>query len=105
MMGEGTLVVTLHGALSPAEMALARTADGAARLQELHRQLFHATADSLRDEIERITGVTVREAAAEVEPATGNVVQLFTSGTMVQVFLLDGQVAADSWSGLTEKLT
>ena len=34
----------------------------------------------------------VREATAEVEPKSGAVVQVFTSGTMVQVFLLSGNV-------------
>ena len=61
---------------------------GAAHVQEFHRQLFRNSADSLRKEIKRITGREVREAAAEVEPATGSVVHAFTTGTMVQVFLL-----------------
>jgi uncharacterized protein YbcI len=99
VLGEGTLVVTLNGALSRAEQALARTADGAARLQEFHRQLFTNAAGSFREEIRRITGVEVREAAADVEPATGTVIQVFTTGTAVQVYLLAGAVAPDSWSG------
>jgi hypothetical protein len=41
----------------------------------------------------------VREATAEVEPATGAVVHVFTSGTVVQVFLLEGSVPTESWSG------
>jgi uncharacterized protein YbcI len=99
VLGEGTLVVTLNGALSPAEQVLARTADGAARVQEFHRQLFADAAGPFRAEIQRITGVEVREAAAEVEPATGTVIQVFTTGTAVQVYLLAGAVAAGSWSG------
>ncbi len=83
-----TLLVTLHGALSPAEKALAQSPAGAARLQEFHRQLFTNSADELRQEIKRITGVEVREATAEVETTTGTVVQVFTTGTVVQVFLL-----------------
>jgi uncharacterized protein YbcI len=94
-----TLVVTLHGALSRAEKALARTPEGAAQVQEFHRQLFASSADALRQEIERITGVEVREAAAEVEPGTGTVVQVFATGTVVQVFLLAGNVPSDNWSG------
>src|SRR5947207_3072436 len=35
-----TLVITLHGALSPAERALAKTVEGAAEVQEYHRRLF-----------------------------------------------------------------
>ena len=91
-----TLVVTLHGALSPAEQALAQSQEGAAKVQEFHRQLFHNAADTLRREIKRITGMDVREATAEVEPTSGAVVQVFTSGTMVQVFLLSGKVAPES---------
>ncbi len=98
VLGEDTLVVTLHEALSPAEKVLARSADGAAQVQEFHRQLFRTSVDSLREEIERITGVAVREAAAEVE-TTGAVVHVFTSGTMVQVFQLAEGIAADTWNG------
>jgi uncharacterized protein YbcI len=94
-----TLVVTLHGALSPAEKAVARNPEGAARVHDFHRQLFANSAGPLRQEIQRITGVEVREAAAEVEPSTGTVVQVFTTGTVVQVFLLAGSVPPDSWSG------
>jgi uncharacterized protein YbcI len=94
-----TLLITLHGALSPAEKALASNPAGAARLQEFHRQLFANSADELRQEIKRITGVEVREATAEVEATTGTMVQVFTTGTMVQVFLLARGVPADSWSG------
>ena len=88
VLSEDTLVITLHEALSPAEKALAQNAAGAAQVQEFHRQLFSSSAASLRQEIKRITGRDVREAAAEVETTTGSVVQVFTTGTMVQVFLL-----------------
>jgi uncharacterized protein YbcI len=94
-----TLLITLHGALSPAEKVLAQSPAGAAQVQEFHRQLFSNSADALRQEIKRITGVEVREAAAEVEPTSGTVVQVFTTGTMVQVFLLAQGVAAGNWSG------
>ena len=88
VLGEDTLVVTLHDALTPAEMALAKSPAGAARVQEFHRQLFASSTDEMRQEIKRITGRDVREAAAEVETATGTVVHAFTTGAMVQVFLL-----------------
>ncbi len=94
-----SLLITLHGALSPAEKAMARSPAGAAQVQDFHRQLFTNSADKLRQEIKRITGVEVREATAEVETTTGTVVQVFTTGTMVQVFLLAQGVPADSWSG------
>jgi uncharacterized protein YbcI len=99
VLSENTLVITLHGALTPVEKALARSPEGAAQVQEFHRQLFHSSADALRQEIKRITGVEVREATAEVEPATGTVVQVFTTGTVVQVFLLAGSVPPGAWSG------
>jgi uncharacterized protein YbcI len=99
VLSEDTLVITLHGALSPAEKALAGSPAGAAQFQEYHRQLFLSNSEALRQEIKRITGVAVREATAEVEPNTGTVVQAFTTGTVVQVFLLDRSVSADTWSG------
>src|SRR5581483_2722205 len=99
VLGEDTLVVTLHEALSPAEKALAQSPADAARVQEFHKELFANASEALREEIRRITGVAVREAAAEVETTTGSVVQVFTTGTMVQVFLLASSVPADSWSG------
>jgi uncharacterized protein YbcI len=99
VLSEGTLVITVHGALSPAEQALARSPAGATQVQEFHRQLFTSAGASLRKEIERITGVKIQEAAAEVETSTGTVVHAFTSGTMVQVFLLDQNIPAETWSG------
>jgi uncharacterized protein YbcI len=99
VLSEDTVVVTLHEALSPAEKALARTPEGAAQVQEFHRQLFKNSANLLRREIKRITGVAVGEAAAEIETTTGAVVHAFTSGTMVQVFQLAGRISADTWNG------
>jgi uncharacterized protein YbcI len=99
VLSEETLVVTLHGALSPAEQALAQSPAGAAQVQNFHRQLFTSSCDSLRQEIKRITGVEVREATTEVETTTGTVVQVFTTGTMVQVFLLARGIAEDAWLG------
>ena len=105
VLSDDTLVVTLHEALSPAEKALANTPDGALQVQEFHRQLFKNSADLLRQEIKRITGVAVGEAAAEIETTTGAVVHAFTSGTMVQVFQLVGTISAETWnrSGLDDQ--
>src|SRR5277367_2063816 len=99
VLSDNTLVITLHEALSPAETSLAKSSEGAAQVQEFHRQLFANDSDSLRNEIRRITGVEVREAAAEVETSTGTVVQIFTTGTMVQVFLLAHGISAETWRG------
>lgn len=93
VLGAETLVITLHGALSEAEKVLARSPAGALQVQEYHRQLFADNCEALRQEISKITGVTVREAVAEIETATGTVVHAFTAGTMVQVFLLAEAVA------------
>jgi uncharacterized protein YbcI len=99
VLSEGTLVITLHEALSPAERDMAKTPAGAARMQEFHRQLFATSSDTLRQEIKRITGMDVREATTEIEPASGAVVQAFTTGTVVQVFLLVGSTPTETWSG------
>ncbi len=99
VLSDTTLVITLHGALSPAEEALAKTPEGANQVQQFHRELFTNSFDTLREEIKRITGVEVREATAEVEATTGTVVKAFTTGTVVQVFLLAGSVPTDAWSG------
>lgn len=99
VLSEGTLVITLHGALSPVEKELAKTPAGATQLQEFHRQLFASSSASLRHEIKRITGMEVREATAEVEPVTGAVVQAFTTGNVVQVFQLAGSFPTETWSG------
>jgi len=48
---------------------------------------------------QQITGMKVREATAEIEPASGAVVQAFTTGTVVQVFLLAGNSPTETWSG------
>jgi uncharacterized protein YbcI len=98
VQSEGTLVITVHGALSPAEQALSRTPAGAVQVQELHRQLFASGSHALRQAIQRITGVEVREATTEVDPSTGTIVAVFSSGTVVQVYLLASEIAADTWN-------
>ena len=99
VLNEDTLVVTLHEALSPAEKDLSRTPEGAVQVQEYHRQLFTDSVDLLRQELKRITGVAVGEAAAEVETATGATMHAFPSGTMVQVFQLADRISLDVWNG------
>jgi uncharacterized protein YbcI len=98
VLSDTTLVITLHGALSEAEKALAKSPEGAAQVRHFHRELFANASESLRQAITRITGVEVREATAEVEPVTGAVVGVFTTGTTVQVYLLAHSVPAESWS-------
>ncbi len=98
VLNEDMLVIALRGVLSPAEKALARNPKAAAQLQEYHRQLFANASAVLRQDIERITGVEVREATAEVETITGAVTQVSASGTVVQVYLLARNVPTEIWT-------
>jgi hypothetical protein len=50
----------------------------------------------LRREIKRITGLDLCEAAKDKATAA---VQVFSVGTVVQLFLLAGRLPADSWNG------
>ena len=43
VMSDNTLMITLHGALSPAELALAKSPAGAPRCRIFHRQLFSSS--------------------------------------------------------------
>jgi uncharacterized protein YbcI len=97
ILSENTLVVTLEDALTPAEKALVRTSQGAAQLQEFHRQLFASSSEPMQEKIKTITGRDVREATAEIETGTGAFAHTFKSGAMVQVFLLTPEV--DSHEG------
>lgn len=99
VLSEDTLVITLHEALSSAEQALSKTAEGAAQVREFHRQLFATSSKVLIETIARITGRAVREATAEVDPATGAIVHAFTTGTMVQVFQLAGGLSPETRDG------
>jgi uncharacterized protein YbcI len=92
ILSEDTLVVTLDDALTPAEKALIGTPQGAAQVQEFHRQLFASSSDSMRQEIKKITGRDVREATAEIETETGAIAHAFKSGATVQVFLFNPHV-------------
>ncbi len=93
---EDSLVITLHEELSPTEIELAKTPEGAAQVQELHRQAFRSSCNPLLKEIEVITEVSVREATSEVATDTG---------TVVQDFRLEASVPASTWSESTAELT
>jgi uncharacterized protein YbcI len=95
VLTKDTLVVTLHGALSPAEQQLARTSQSAADLQKYYRNVFLNSVVSLGKEIKRITGRKTPEAAAEFDPVTGCIVHAFTTGAEVQVFPLAENGAAE----------
>ncbi|WP_254510242.1 DUF2294 domain-containing protein [Anatilimnocola floriformis] len=104
VLSEDTLVITLLEALTPAEKALSQSPQGAAQVQDFHRQLFASSVEEMRQEIKRITGRQVREAATEVETATGTVVHAFTTGAMVQVFLLTPNTPASQSPGNADDL-
>ncbi|QDT62499.1 hypothetical protein SV7mr_50470 [Stieleria bergensis] len=97
ILSGNTLVVTLDDALSPAEQALLRTPQGAAQVQEFHRQLFASSSTSIREKIKTITGRDVREATAEIDTGTGVIAHTFKSSVMVQVYLLSPEL--DSYKG------
>jgi uncharacterized protein YbcI len=99
MLGDGTLLIAVRGALSLAEQALASTPDGAARVEELQRKVFQAAGGALRQDIERITGAPIRAATARTDVATGSVVQAFPGGTLVQIYVLGGKLPVQYWSG------
>jgi len=97
VLSNDTVVITLRNALSGAERLLSRTPEGASQVQEYHQRLFASSVETLKQEIERITGVAVRGAAAEIDTNTGAVIHVFTTGTMVQVFQLAGGLASECW--------
>lgn len=99
VLSDQTLVITLHGALSPAEQVLIKSPAGAARVQEFHQQLIAIASGPFQQEIKRITGVEVLAANAETAATTAAVVKVSASGTKVHVFLLAGSVPTGTWSG------
>lgn len=99
VLNRDTLVISLRGALSRAELSLAETPAGAVQVQEFHRELFASSCQTMRAEIKKITGAGVREATAEIDTGAGAVVHAFTTGTVVQVFLLDSLITPATWDG------
>ncbi len=98
VLSDDTLVITMRGVLSAAERDLARTPEGAAQVREYHRQLLGSVSDTLRREIERVTGVAVQEATEEIETTTGAAVAVFATGAVVQVFRLADRVPLETWT-------
>src|SRR5216684_6473615 len=75
VLGGDTLVITMHGVLSPAEQTLATSPAGAAQLQEFHQHLFQLSSNPLRQEIKRITGLEICKLAKDKATAA---VQVFS---------------------------
>ncbi len=99
VLSEDILVVTLHEAFSPAEKELAKTVVGAVQVEDYHKQLFANSSDPLRLEINRLSGRVVMEADAVVEPATGSVIHAFSTGRLMQVYLLTKNIFMEPESG------
>jgi len=98
VLSDTTLVVTLHGALSPAEQALARSPAGAAQIQEFHKRCLAIPASRYGRRSSASPGWRCarrpRRSRRRPEPSC----KCFTTGTVVQVFLLARDVPADTWS-------
>jgi len=77
ILTENRLVIALHGGLSPATTALTRSPAGAVQMQESLRQLFPSSSGSLREEVNRITGVEVCAASGEIETTPPAVKPMF----------------------------
>ncbi len=99
ILSDTRLVIALHGGLSPAKTALTRSPSGAAQVQESPGQLFHSSSGSMREEINRITGVEVCAASGAIETTLSAVKPMLAVGTVIQVFLLASSVPADTWNG------
>ena len=82
---------------------MAQSPAGAAKVQEFHRQLFVTSCEKLQQKIKEITGVEVREAGTEIKTRHREIVQVFATGTMVQVYLLTGKVPTDRSDGTETK--
>ncbi len=98
VLSEGVLVITLLGALTPAEQSLAANPAGAEKIQEFHRQLFLISSDDMRHEITEITGVQIQEAGAELGTDHGTMIHPLSDATMVQSFQLAGPLDTESFN-------
>ena len=101
VLRDNALVIVLHQASSPAQRPLPKILAGAARVPESIRPLLATASDPLRDQIEIITGVELREANGDDEAIRCAVMERVPSDTVVLVFLFAQIVPANSWSGRT----
>jgi uncharacterized protein YbcI len=83
------MVVHVHEPFSAMEQQLAASgAEGASRVQALHREIFEQTADALLEHVRRCTGVEFHGALAHVDIATRSVTKTLTTSPAVDLFLL-----------------
>lgn len=98
VLGEKTLVITLFEALSPAEKEMGRTPEGATRVREYYRQLFHDSAAAFHERLSQILATDICESAADIHSPVGRLIETFPAGDIVQVFRLSSPVAAQAGS-------
>lgn len=94
-----TLIVTLIDALSPVEVTLSQTEIGAAQVQEYHDRLFKSSLPGLREELQRVMGVAIKDAAVKFETDNGVVTHTFVNGTVIQLFRLESGIPVSKWNG------
>ena len=95
VIGGYSLVIAIHGVLSPAEQIRAAGPEGTVQFQQFHQWLFQLCSNPLRREIQRITGFELRDTAKGTAA-----VKVFSGGTVIQLFLLAGRLPSDSWGGM-----
>jgi uncharacterized protein YbcI len=72
VLTEDTLVVPLNDVLTLAEKALARNPEGAAQVQEFHRQLFFGESKSMDREIKTVFPMPIELLNAFVKDTSQN---------------------------------
>jgi|ERR1700722_1659106 uncharacterized protein YbcI len=86
-LNEKTIVIALHGSLTEAEKIQLQSPTGAARVREVHRQLFSNESATLLRQVKRLTGMEVLDLTVEFEPETCSVVHFITTNTVGEEFL------------------
>ena len=98
VLNDDMLVFTYYNSLSPSEVALVRSPQGTARVQEFHKRIFYGSAHLLVKEIHRITGVEVKESNVAIEPSNDPEAEPLVSGTVVQAFRLAKKISTNAWN-------
>lgn len=87
VLTDDTLVVSIHGVLSPSEHRRAASRSGAAEVREQHCRQLADSLGALRQHIKQAIGLDVCGATAEIEGASGLLVKTFTTSTGVALYL------------------
>ena len=97
-MNEDTIIIALHGSLTASENTLAQSPAGATQVQEFHNRLFSNISTTFRRKIKSIAGLEVCDTTAEIDPTASSVVQVLTTDTVGEDFLLAAGVSAGTRS-------